>query len=449
MLEISILLADDDLIFLQLTSDFLGKNGYAVDCASNIEATKTLLQKNNYDIMMLDMCFPALYDGFNLLDEVHENYPDLPVLMISGSGHIPDAVKAIQKGAADFIEKPIDTTHLILRLERIYDGIVTKKQMQSLRLATIGMQGNSAIMQNIYDDICKAARFDCPVLITGETGVGKELAARAVHRLSKYSAKNLVSINCASIPKELFEAELFGYESGAFTGAVKAHRGYFEYADNNSLFMDEISQLPLEVQAKLLRVVSENEIQKIGGKVQKVNVRIISATNQDLEKLTAEKLFRKDLLYRLNTIEINIPPLRKRIEDIPVLAEFFMNEFCTRNDIPPKPISPSAVSWLCKQPWEGNVRELKNVVERAVVFSKNDHLTMVDFTTPSESDITDREYGSLRKTITNFEKVYIENVLRIYNYNVRQAAYHLQMDKSNLFKKISALKITLPNHKPI
>jgi len=208
--------------------------------------------------------------------------------------------------------------------------------------------------------------------------------------------------------------------------------------------MDEISQLPLEVQAKLLRVVSENEIQKIGGKVQKVNTRIISATNQNLEKLTAEKLFRKDLFYRLNTIEINIPPLRKRIEDIPVLAEYFMNEFCTRNDIPPKPISPSAVSWLCEQKWEGNVRELKNAVERAVVFSKNDHLTMVDFTTPSESDISDREYGSLRKAITSFEKAYIENVLRIYNYNMRQAAYHLQMDKSNLFKKISALKITLP-----
>lgn len=446
MLEINILLADDDYVFLQLTSAFLKKNGYAVDCAPDIETTEALLQKNDYDIMMLDMCFPALYDGFDLLSKVHENYPDLPVLMISGSGHIPDAVKAIQKGAEDFIEKPIDTTHLLLRLERIYDSLVMKKQMHSLYLAAIGMQGKSAAMQTLYDNICKAAKFDCSVLITGETGVGKELAAHAIHRLSKYSEKNMVSINCASIPKELFEAELFGYESGAFTGAIKAHRGYFEFADDNSIFMDEISQLPLEVQAKLLRVVSENEIQKIGGKVQKINTRIISATNQDLQQLVENNLFRKDLLYRLNTIEINIPPLRNRIEDIPVLAEYFMSEFCSRNDLQPKPISPSAVSWLCEQKWEGNVRELKNALERAVVFAKNDHLTVVDFTTPSDSNLDEREFGSLRKAITSFERAYIENVLRVYNYNMRQAAHHLQMDNSNLFKKIAALKISLPGH---
>jgi DNA-binding NtrC family response regulator len=444
MNKISILLADDDQIFLKLTSRLLEEAGYRIEAVSGMVEAERALANGNHDIMMLDMCFPALHDGFGMLEKVHEYYPGLPVLMISGSGHIPDAVLAIKNGALDFIEKPLDSAHLLLKLQRISDSILLNSELQELKIAAIGMKGNSKAMQSLYDEIVRAAKFDCPVLITGETGVGKELAANAIHRLSNKGTKNLISLNCASIPKDLFEAELFGYESGAFTGAAKPHKGYFEYADGNNIFLDEISQLPLEVQAKLLRVVSESEIQKLGGKIMKIRTRIISATNQDLDDLTGKTLFRKDLLYRLNTIQIRIPALRNRVEDIPLLADYFMDEFCRRNEIPPKQISPTAKAWLCEQAWPGNVRELKNTVERAVVFATNDHLSVVDFTTNGEADPLGQGSLPLRKALISFEKAYIENILRAYSYNVRQCAFHLDIDKSNLFKKIANLGIVLP-----
>jgi len=442
--KMNILLADDDLVFLQLTGQLLQNAGYKVNCAASLEEAEKLLEQDRHDIIMLDMCFPALQDGFALLDKIHEYYPGLPVLMISGSGNIPDAVLAIKNGAQDFIEKPLDTAHLLLKLQRISDALQINRELHDLQITAIGMKGNSTTKEALFSDIVQAAQFDCPVLITGETGVGKELAANAIHRLSRQGGKNLICINCASIPKDLFEAELFGYESGAFTGASKPHKGYFEYADGNSIFLDEISQLPNEVQAKLLRVVSEGEIQKLGGRILKVNPRFISASNQDLEELVKTGQFRKDLLYRLNTIQIKIPPLRNRIDDISLLADYFMDEFCRRNEIPPKQITPAAKAWLCEQSWQGNVRELKNTVERAVVFAKNDHLSVVDFTTDSDYDPNQMGNSSLRAAITSFEKAYIETVLHAYNYNIRQCAFHLQMDKSNLFKKIASLGIVLP-----
>ncbi len=440
-----ILLADDDLIFLKLTTQLLENAGYKVETAAGVEAAYEHLRNSKHDIMMLDMCFPALHDGFEVLSEVHEHHPNLPVLMISGSGHIPDAVLAIKNGAIDFIEKPLQSSQLLIRLQRITDTISAQREVHAFQVAAIGMRGKSAAMESLFGDIVKASRFDCPVLITGETGVGKELAAGAIHRLSRYATKNMVSLNCASIPKDLFEAELFGYERGAFTGADKARKGYFEFADNNSLFLDEISQLPMDVQAKLLRVIAEGEVQKLGGKVMKINTRIISASNQDLAGMMEENSFRADLFYRLNTVHIKIPPLRNHIEDIPDLADYFMTAFCTKNDIPPKPISPLAMAWLCEQNWPGNVRELKNCIERAVVFAKNDHLSVVDFTIDNDDEQNGLDTGSLRTAIASFEKAYIENVLRAYGYNIRQAAFYLQMDKSNLFKKIATLKIVLPS----
>ncbi|MDY0152561.1 MAG: sigma-54 dependent transcriptional regulator [Candidatus Cloacimonas sp.] len=351
---------------------------------------------------------------------------------------------AIKHGATDFIEKPIDSVHLLMRLKRLSEAITMNAQMHDLQVSAIGMKGDSPIMYSLFGEIIRAAQFACPVLIGGETGVGKELAARAIHRLSKYAAKNLISINCASVPKDLFEAELFGYERGAFTGANKSHKGYFEYADNNNLFMDEISQLPMDVQAKLLRVVSEGEIQKLGGKISKVNIRLISASNQNLAEMAEANEFRYDLLYRLNTINITIPPLRERIEDIPVLADYFVTEFCTRNDIAPKSIATAAKAWLCEQAWPGNVRELRNTIESGVIFTKNDHLTVVDFTTGKSGRKLKPGNSSLREVLSSFEKAFIQNVLRENEYNIRASATQLQMDKSNLFKKIAAHGIRLP-----
>lgn len=439
MSDIRILIADDDTIFCRLTSDLLRGEGYQIQTASSIEEAQKKLKDETYDLVMQDMCFPALQDGFGMLEELHERFPQMPILMISGSGHIPDAVNAIKYGATDFIEKPIAKEHLLIRLARLKEAILMHRDMRDLQLSSIGMVGSSPAMQKVFDAIIQAAKFDTPVLISGETGVGKELAAAAIHRLSDLGNKNLVTINCASIPRELFEAELFGYEKGAFTGAVNSRKGYFEFAQGSSIFLDEIGELPLEVQAKLLRVISEQEIQKLGSKAQKVNTRIISASNQDLPRMIEEGSFRSDLYYRISTINIEIPPLRKRREDIITLAEFFLTGFCNRNQIQPKSISPAAATWLLEQDFPGNVRELKNCVERAVVFSKNDALSVVDFTTNEDTAI--RGPASYRDTVRQFERNYLESVLLAHGGNISLAALYLQMDKSNLAKKLSSLGI--------
>ena len=441
MSKLRVLIADDDSIFCKLTSDLISKAGYDVQTASSVQEAQKLLSTQRYDLLMQDMCFPALQDGYGMLDEVHEKYPELLVLMISGSGHIPDAVNAIKCGASDFIEKPIAKEHLLIRLSRLSDKIEMAHNMRNLQVSAIGMIGDSPAMQSTYDAIIQAAKFDSPVLITGETGVGKELAANAIHRLSRLNPKSMVTINCASIPRELFEAELFGYERGAFTGAVNTRRGYFEFAQGTSIFLDEVGELPLDVQAKLLRVIAEGEIQKIGGKPQKISTRIISASNRNLQDLVEANAFRMDLLYRINTIHIEIPSLKQRPEDIIPLAEHFMNDFCNRNQITPKEISPAAAAWLMEQDYPGNVRELKNTVERAVIFAKNDHLTVVDFTTSAAEP--NPQGSGYRETIQTFEKNYLESVLRKHDGNISQTALYLQLDKSNLFKKLTALGIQI------
>ncbi|MCB5267350.1 MAG: sigma-54 dependent transcriptional regulator, partial [Candidatus Cloacimonetes bacterium] len=333
MYKLRVLVADDDLVFCKLTADLIRNAGYEVKTVSSVEETQRVLANEAFDLMMQDMCFPALQDGFGMLEEVHEKYPAMPVLMISGSGHIPDAVNAIKYGATDFIEKPIAKEHLLIRLSRLSENLKIKRDMHDVQVSAIGMIGKSPSIQKVYDSIIQAAKFDTPVLISGETGVGKELAAAAIHRLSERSQKNMVTINCASIPRELFEAELFGYEKGAFTGAQLSRTGYFEFAGNSSIFLDEIGELPLDVQAKLLRVISEKEIQKLGGKVHKINTRLISASNQNLDQMIQDGSFRSDLFYRISTIAINIPPLRERKEDIILLTEHFVNSFCNSNQI--------------------------------------------------------------------------------------------------------------------
>jgi len=441
--KISILLADDDAVFLKLTSDMLVNQGYVVDTAEHTIAAQRLLQLQKYDIMMLDMCFPSLQDGFDLLDDVHAKYPNLPILMISASAHIPDAVMAIKKGAVDFVEKPLDVNHMLLRLQRLGESISLSHQMHNLQLAAIGMKGNSSAMHKVFAEIIMASQYTCPVFINGETGVGKELAANAIHRLSPFKAQNMVTINCASIPKELFEAELFGFEKGSFTGAMRTHRGYFEFAHGTSFFLDEISELPWEVQAKLLRVISEGEIQKVGGGVSKITTRLISATNQNLPALISQGKFREDLYYRLNTIQITIPPLRNRVEDIPVLAEYFLLQFCSNGNIPPKTISPTAIAWLCEQPWPGNARELKDQIERVVIFTNHDTLSVADFTSTRRHS-EQPSNPTFRETMRAFEKAYLEKVLKESNYNISQAARQLRVDKSNLSKKITQLGIIVP-----
>jgi len=442
MTEIRILIADDDFMFCRLTADLIRSQGYLVDTASTIEEARALLKAKDFDLVMQDMCFPALQDGFAMLEEARAAFPDMAILMISGSGHIPDAVNAIKYGANDFIEKPIAKDHLFIRLSRLSESIIMQRDLRSLQVTSIGMIGSSGPMHKLYDAIIQAAKFDTPVLISGETGVGKELVARAIHRLSDRSAKDMVIVNCASIPHELFEAEVFGYEKGAFTGAVGTRKGYFEYAENSSILLDEISELPMSEQAKLLRVISEQEIQKLGGKPQKVNVRIISASNQDLPQRIKDGDFREDLYYRIGSIVIEVPPLRQKPEDIIPLSLHFIASFCIRHQISPKALAPSAAAWLLEQNYPGNVRELKNTVERALVFSPNDTLSVVDFTTMP--DCGENEALSYREIVLNFERNYLEQTLIMHDLNISRTAAYLKIDKSNLWKKLGTLGIEIP-----
>jgi len=448
--QIKILIADDDRVFSKLASDILLKEGYCVQQANDVGTALGLLRNTQFHVMMLDMCLPTLNDGFGLLDEVRENYPETTILMISGSGHIPDAVNAIKNGAFDFIEKPITPEHLRLRIKNISAYIRSRSATVEMAKTAIGMVGDSLAMQNVYASIIRSAEYEAPVLITGETGVGKELAAHAIHRLSKFKDKAMVCINCASIPKELFESELFGYEQGAFTGAAKNRKGYFEHADNNTIFLDEVSELPLEVQAKLLRVISEGEIQKVGGKIQNVKTRIVAATNRDLNDMQKQNIFRSDLYYRLNAINIHIPPLRERKDDIIQLASYFCTEFCNHNNIAPLAISFQAMQWLYEQEWHGNARELRSTIERGVIFAKNDHLTVGDlqagmnniFATPENQSYT------LKQALRSFERSYLQHCLNLHHGNVTRAAQALGIDKSNLFKKISHYTLTTKPEEP-
>lgn len=443
MHKIRVMIADDDHLFCRLTADLISSQGYLVNTASSCEEQRALLKTRKFDLLMQDMCFPALQDGFGMLEEVRAGFPEMSILMISGSGHIQDAVNAIKYGADDFIEKPIIKDHLFLRLSRLRESIFLQRDLRNLQISSTGMVGCSPPMQRLYDAIISAAKFDTPVLVCGETGVGKELVARAIHRLSEQSAKEMVVVNCASIPQDLFEAEVFGYKKGAFTGAVSTHKGYFESAEDSSILLDEISELPMPAQAKLLRAISEQEIQKLGGNTQKLNARIISASNQDLPEKIITGHFRDDLYYRISNIVIEIPPLRQRAEDIIPLSQHFINSFCLRYHINPRVLAPSAVAWLMEQSFPGNVRELKNTVERALVFSKKDSLTVVDFTTTQDCDGSDAL--SYREIVLNFERNFLEQALIYNDLNLSKTACYLKMDKSNLWKKLRALGIDTPS----
>lgn len=442
-----ILISDDDRMYCDLMQSLISKAGYTVFTANDLESCIRILDKEKIDLLLQDMAFPVISNGFDALEYAHEKHPEVTVVMVSGEGHIQDAVRALKCGAVDFLEKGGATEQILAKIAWTEHQLNLEEQNTILAIKAMNMIGKSPAIKKVYDQIIKAARFDTPVLITGETGVGKELAANAIHRLSKFSDKNMITVNCGAIPDELVESAFFGHEAGAFTHAIKAQRGYFEQADGSSIFLNEIGELPLGVQAALLRVLSEGEIQKVGGKVMKVKTRLICDTNINIQEYIEKKLFREDLYYRISTITINIPPLRERVEDIPALAEYFMNCICAANDMIPKPISPQAMTWLMQQPWKGNVRELCHVIERGVINAMNDHITVADLHSPCcglNYDIEQHGKTTLRKSLLEYEKTLITNALSQHNWNKTQAAQALGIDKSNLIKKIKDLQISQP-----
>jgi two-component system nitrogen regulation response regulator NtrX len=365
----SVLIVDDEKNILLTLSQSLQLAGYRTELAGSGQVALDVVSARPVDAVLMDVKMPDM-DGLSVLARLHELKPELPVIMMSGHGTIDTAVRATQLGARDFLEKPIARDRLLVALRNALKHQAVIEELQELRtqLGRYDMVGTGPAMQRIFSLIQRTAPSEGRVLITGENGTGKELIARALHEHSRRKAGPFVKLNCAAVPHELIESELFGHEKGAFTGAVSVRRGKFELAHEGTLFLDEIGDMPSAMQAKLLRVLQEGELERVGGaETLKVDVRVIAATNKNLEKEIAAGHFREDLYYRINVVQIHSPPLRERREDLPDLIDTFLKEACARNGRKPLTLSSEAVAVMGSYDYPGNVRELRNLVERLAI----------------------------------------------------------------------------------
>ena len=365
-----ILIIDDEKSIRHSLKEILEYENYKVDEAPDgIEGIK-MAEKEKYDIIFCDIKMPRM-DGIEVLENLQSKFPEVPVVMISGHGNIDTAVEAIRKGAFDFIAKPLDLNRILITVRNALDRTVLVKETKTLKTKmsrTNEMIGESEGIRKIKDMIDRVAPTDARVMITGSNGTGKELVARWIHEKSSRNSMPLIEVNCAAIPSELIESELFGHEKGAFTSAIKTRSGKFEQANGGTIFLDEIGDMSLSAQAKVLRALQENRITRVGGEKDfPVDVRIIAATNKDLKSEIEKNNFREDLYHRLSVILIHVPSLDDRKEDIPVLTNYFLKEIADDYKSPAKEIAPDAIEQLQKKNWTGNIRELRNVVERLVI----------------------------------------------------------------------------------
>ncbi len=367
-----ILIIDDEKAIRKTLSEILSFEGYKIDEAADGEEGLKRFKDKSYDVVLCDIKMPTL-DGIEFLQKAGETSPDVPIIMISGHGNIETAVEAVKKGAYDFISKPPDLNRLLITIRNAMErnSLVTETKVLKRKVSRVQeMIGESAPIQRIKETIDKVAPTEARILITGENGVGKELVARWVHEKSNRSSGPLVEVNCAAIPTELIESELFGHEKGSFTSAVKQRIGKFEQANGGTLFLDEIGDMSLSAQAKVLRALQEGKITRVGAdKDISVDVRVIAATNKDLLKEVDEKSFRLDLYHRLSVILIHVPSLNERRDDIPILVDQFLQDICADYGIAKKNIDDEALKQLQEYDWTGNIRELRNVVERLVILS--------------------------------------------------------------------------------
>ncbi|RYD54941.1 MAG: sigma-54-dependent Fis family transcriptional regulator [Sphingobacteriales bacterium] len=368
----SILIIDDEKAIRKTLTEILSFEGFTVDeAADGVEAIKKI-KDHNYDCIICDIKMPKM-DGIEVLDQIRQLKPDIPFIVISGHGNIETAVDAVKKGAYDYISKPPDLNRLLITIRNAMDKkslVAETKQLRRKIAKTSEMVGESDGMQRVRETIEKVAPTDARVLVTGENGVGKELVARRIHELSSRADGPMIEVNCAAIPSELIESELFGHEKGSFTSAIKQRIGKFEQASGGTLFLDEIGDMSHDAQAKMLRALQEGKITRVGGdKEIKVDVRVIAATNKDLLQEVEEKKFRLDLYHRLSVILIHVPSLNDRRDDVPILVEHFMKEISDEYKQPVKEVEPDAMEALKKYNWTGNIRELRNVVERLIILS--------------------------------------------------------------------------------
>ncbi len=442
----TILITDDEKSIRDSVGIILNYEKYNPLYAENGKKALELIENSEHqiDLVILDVKMPEM-DGIEVLQEIKKLNKDLPVIMISGHGTIETAVEATKLGAYDFITKPLDRDKLLITIRNALEHKKLLTEFEEIKVQLEGKErilGESAKIKEIIELIERIAPTESRVLITGENGTGKELVAKAIYRLSKRKDKPFVEVNCAAIPNELIESELFGHEKGAFTGATSQRIGKFEQANGGTIFLDEVGDMNLSAQAKVLRTLEEGKIERVGGnKLIEVDVRVIAATNKNLLEEIKKGNFREDLYHRLNVIPINVPPLRERLEDIPILIKAFTEEICRRNGIPIKNFTERAINYLKGLEWSGNVRELKNVVERFIILTRKDTIDIQDIeilTVTKGSVVDDIIFTS--KTFQEFkeraEAAFIKHQLEIHNWNISKAAESMDIERAHLYTKM-------------
>ncbi len=434
-----VLVVDDEPSVLLEISGAL-KRHYDVLTAQSVEEAESILSKERIDLLLTDLRLPG-NDGLHLLESAKTVSPDPPVVISSGHGTIEEAVRATRMGAADFVEKPFGPDRLNVTVERALELKELKRENESLR-SMAGradeMIGESHAMEQVRAEIAKVSRSEAKVLITGESGAGKELVARAIHRASTRARGPFEKLNCAALPKDLVESELFGYEKGAFTGATQMKRGRLEAADRGTLFLDEVGDMSLETQAKFLRAIETGEIERLGAtRTIQVDARIVAATNKNLAEEIQAGRFREDLFYRLSVVPIHVQPLRARKEDIPLLIRHFMARFGQEHGRPPRKLEPAAIERLAHYSWPGNVRELKNLIERLLIMSEGESIGVkeVEAALPSRTD-EEEPVSEIRAARDRAERDAILTTLRQCSWNVTEASKRLGMDRGYLHRKI-------------
>jgi two-component system nitrogen regulation response regulator NtrX len=434
--RLDVLLVDDDARIRGTLRGVLEDEGHAVVEAPDGPQAIAALESRQFDAVLLDVNMPGL-SGLETLTTIREMAPSTGVIMVSGEGTIATAVQALKRGAFDFIEKPVDPELLLRVLSQAAQLTELRRSSGAEAGEGLDIIGQSAAITMLIADIRRVAPSQAKVLITGENGSGKDLVAEAIHKLSKRSGKPFVKLNCAAIPKDLVESELFGHEKGAFTGALQRKVGRLERADKGTLFLDEIGDLSAESQAKLLRAIESGEVDRVGATdTIHVDVRIVSATNKDLTSAMETGEFRRDLYYRLNGVPLHVAPLRERRTDIPLLAQHFLVRACAAEGIPAKRLTPEALTVLEEYRWPGNVRELRNLMERAAILVEGADVRGEDLAPWLEAGPAAEEASGLRGEIERREVDAIRRALEQANWNVTQAASGLGIDRTNLHRKM-------------
>ena len=455
-----ILIVDDDHAFRVGTRALLEDNGYTATTAARGEEARMKLAEERFNLVLSDVVMPGM-NGIELLQHIRSLSPEITVLMITGFGSVKTAVEAMRLGAYDYITKPADNSELLLKISRALEVQEKDRELARLREEVHGLYsfgnivGQNAKMQEVYALVRQVAQTDVAVLVLGETGTGKELVAKAIHYNSNRSAKPFVVINCSALQPTLLESELFGHEKGSFTGADRQHIGKFEEAHGGTVFLDEVGELPLQTQTKLLRVLQEMEIQRVGGNTLiKVDVRVVAATNRVLLDMVSQGTLREDLYYRLNVFPIHLPPLRERLDDLPLIVDHLVKKHASLAGGHVKSLSPALLPPMMSYPWKGNIRELENLIKRAIIKTQGEIITSLDIPYGSSDELpgSSPDVGAadeipfkdyMRRSKEHAESVYLRRLLERHHGNISTVASAMGLDRKTVYRMIEESGIDL------